>query len=263
MNNRELADVFTLIANLSEIKGEIIYKTLAYRKAAENLSGLGRDVNEYWKESTLEEIPGVGKAIAEKIDELLRTGKLEFLEKLKKEVPASLADWLQVPGLGPKKIGLIWKTLNITTLAELEAAAKAGKLRDLPGMGEKSETAILTGLESLSRRSGRIPLGRAYPLAQEIIAELKKVKGVVEAQPAGSLRRMRSTIGDLDILVAAKDSKPVMEAFTNLSGVVRVLGKGETKSSIEFGDGVRAQVWVHPPEKFGTASAICDRFERS
>ena len=253
MNNRELADVFTLIANLSEIKGEIIYKTLAYRKAAENLAGLGRDVNEYWKEDKLEEIPGVGKAIAEKIDELLRTGKLEFLEKLKKEVPASLADWLRVPGLGPKKIALIWKTLNITTLAQLEAAAQKGKLSGLPGMGEKSESAILTGLESLSRRSGRIPLGRAYPLAQEIIAELKKVKSVVEVQPAGSLRRMRSTIGDLDILVAAKDSKSVMEAFTNLSGVVRVLGKGETKSSIEFGDGVRAQVWVHPPEKFGTA----------
>jgi DNA polymerase (family 10) len=245
MNNRELADVFTLIADLSEIKGEIIYKTLAYRKAAENLAGLGRDANEYWKEGKLEEIPGVGKAIAEKIDELLRNGKLEFLEKLKKEVPPSLAEWLKVPGLGPKKVGLIWKTLKITKLAELERAAKAGKLRDLPGMGAKSE--------SLSRRSGRIPLGRAYPLAQEIIAQLKKVKGVVAAEPAGSLRRMRSTIGDLDILVAAKDSKPVMEAFTNLPGVVRVLGKGETKSSIEFGDGVRAQAWVHPPEKFGTA----------
>jgi len=253
MNNRELADVFTLIADLSEIKGEIIYKTLAYRKAAENLAGLGRDANEYWKEGKLEEIPGVGKAIAEKIDELLRTGKLEFLEKLKKEVPPSLAEWLKVPGLGPKKVGLIWKTLKITTLTELEGAARDGKLRDLPGMGAKSESAILEGLESLSRRSGRIPLGRAFPLAQEIIGQLKKVKGVVAAEPAGSLRRMRSTIGDLDILVAAKDSKPVMEAFTKLPGVVRVLGKGETKSSIEFGDGVRAQVWVHPPEKFGTA----------
>jgi len=253
MNNRQLADTFTLIANLSEIKGEVIYVTLAYRKAAESLMALARDVNEYWKEGKLREIPGVGKAISEKMDELLRTGKLEFLEKLKKEVPPSLADWLQVPGLGPKKIALIWKTLNITTLAQLEAAAKKGKLRDLPGMGAKSESAILAGLESLSRRSGRIPLGRAWPLAQEIIAQLKKVKGVVDAQPAGSLRRMRSTIGDLDILVAAKDSKPVMEAFTNLPGVSRVLGKGETKSSIEFTDGVRAQVWVHPPEKFGTA----------
>jgi DNA polymerase (family 10) len=255
LNNRQLADTFTVIANLSEIKGEIIYKTLAYRKAAENLAGLCREAADYWKEGKLEDIPGVGKAIAEKIDELLRTGKLEFLEKLKQEVPPSLADWLQVPGLGPKKVALIWKTLKFTTLADLEKAARAGKLHDLPGMGEKSEKQIIAGIESLARRSGRIPLGRAYPLAQEIIAALKKVKGVTAAEPAGSLRRMRSTIGDIDILVAAKDSASVMEAFTNLPGVARVLGKGETKSSIEFGDGVRAQVWVHPPEKFGTALA--------
>jgi DNA polymerase (family 10) len=253
MNNKQLADTFTLIANLLEIKGEIIYKTLAYRKASESLMSLGRDASEYWKEGKLEEIPGVGKAISEKIDELLSTGKLEFLEKLKKEVPESLADWLQVPGLGPKKIALIWKTLNINSMEQLEKAARGGKLRDLPGMGEKSEQQIITGIESLSRRSGRIPLGRAYPLAQQIIGTLKKVKGVVDAQPAGSLRRMRSTVGDLDILAASKDSSAVMEAFTNLPGVSRVLGKGETKSSIEFSDGVRAQVWVHPPEKFGTA----------
>lgn len=253
MNNRQLADTFTLIANLLEIKGEIIYKTLAYRKASESLMGLGRDASEYWKEGKLEDIPGVGKAIAEKIDELLTTGKLEFLEKLKKEVPEELAAWLAVPGLGPKKIAMIWKTLGITALTQLEAAAKEGKLRDLPGMGAKSESAILEGIASLSRRSGRIPLGRAYPLAQEIIKTLKGVKGVVDAAPAGSLRRMRSTVGDLDILVAAKDSAPVMDAVVNLPGVSRVLGKGETKSSIEFADGVRAQVWVHSPEKFGTA----------
>ena len=253
MNNREVADVFTLIANLSEIKGEIIYKTLAYRKVAESLTNLDRDVNEYWKEGKLQDIPGVGKAISEKINELLRTGRLEFLEKLEKEVPPGLADWLRVPGLGPKKVALIWKERDITTLVQLEKAARAGKLRDLPGMGEKSEAQILSGIESLARRSGRIPLGRAYPLAQEIIAVLKKVKGVIAAEPAGSLRRMRPTVGDLDILVASKESGPVMEAFVNLPGVVRVLGKGDTKSSVEFGDGVRAQVWVHPPEKFGTA----------
>ncbi len=253
MNNKQLAAVFTLIANLLEIKGEIIYKTLAYRKAAESLDTLGREASEYWKEGKLADIPGVGKAIAEKIDELLNTGKLEFLEKLKKEVPESLAGWLQVPSLGPKKIAMIWKALNITTLPELEAAAKAGKLKDLPGMGAKSETAILEGIASLARRSGRLPLGKAYPLAQEIIKVLKGVKGVVDVQPAGSLRRMRSTVGDLDILVAAKDSAPVMEAFVNLKGVERVLGRGEFKASIEFFDGVRAQVWVHQPEKFGTA----------
>src|ERR1043165_8636203 len=253
LNNRQLADTFTLIANLLEIKGEIIYKTLAYRKASESLMALPREASEYWKEGKLEDIPGVGKAIAEKIDELLRTDKLEFLEKIKKEVPEELATWLPVPSLGPKKIAMIWKTLGITTLPQLEAAAKEGKLRDLPGMGAKSETTILAGIESLSRKSGRVPLGVAYPLAQQIVAQLKKVKGVVAAEPAGSLRRMRSTIGDLDIAVAAKDSEPVMEAFVNLPRVTRVLGKGETKSSIEFTDGVRAQVWVHPPKEFGTA----------
>ncbi|WKZ37622.1 MAG: DNA polymerase/3'-5' exonuclease PolX [Anaerolineales bacterium] len=253
MNNRQLADTFTLIANLLEIKGEVIYVILAYRKASENLMSLGREAGEYWKEGKLREIPGVGKAIAEKIDELLSRGTLGFLENLKKEIPEELAGWLQVPGLGPKKIALIWKTLNITALSELETAAKNGQLRDIPGMGAKSESAILEGIASLARRSGRIPLGRAYPLAQEIIQVLKGVKGVTAAESAGSLRRMRSTVGDLDILVAANDSAAVMEAFVNLKGVSRVLGKGETKASIEFTDGVRAQVWVHPPQKFGTA----------
>src|SRR5574340_248831 len=165
MNNRQLAETFELIANLLEIRGEIVYKTLAYRKAAESLMSLGREASEYWKEGKLEDIPGVGKAIAEKIDELLRTGKLEFLEKLKAEIPVSLATWLPVPGLGPKKAALIWKSLGITTLPELEEAARAGKLSGLAGMGAKSEQQILAGIESLSRRSTRIPLGKAYPLA--------------------------------------------------------------------------------------------------
>ncbi len=253
MTNRELAETFTLIANLLEIKGETVYKTLAYRRAAESLTALAGDVNQYWKEEKLLEIPGVGKSIAEKIDELIRTGSLQFLQKIEQEVPAGLAEWLQVPGLGPKKVALIWKELGITTLAELTAAAQEGKLRKLTGLGEKSEAQILKGIESLARRSGRVPLGRAWPLAQQIISALRKVKGVTAAEPAGSLRRMRSTVGDLDILVAARESEPVMEAFTTLPGVDRVLGKGETKASIEFADGVRAQVWVHPPERFGTA----------
>lgn len=253
MNNRQLADTFTLIANLLEIKGEIVYKTIAYRKAAENLLHLPREASDYWREGKLLEIPGVGKAIAEKIDELLSTSKLEFLEKLNIEVPIELATWLNVPTLGPKKIAMIWKTLGITTLSQLETAAKSGKLRDLPGLGEKSEAAILEGLASLARRTGRISIGRALPLANEIVAALKKAQGVVDAQPAGSLRRMRSTVGDLDILVATKDSAAVMEAFVNLPNVSRVLGKGEFKSSVEFSDGVRAQVWAYPPKEFGTA----------
>ena len=253
MNNRQLADSFTMIADLSEIKGENIYKTLAYRKAADSLLNLGREASEYWKEGKLDDIPGVGKAIAEKIDELLKTGKLGFLEKLKKEVPPGLVEWLPVPGLGPKRAALIWKTLNITTFAQLEAAARAGKLRGLPGMGAKSEAAIIEGSESLSWRTVRIPLGRAYPIAEALIAELKKVKGVIDAQPGGSLRRMRDTVGDLDILVAAKDPSAVMDMFVKLPRIHRVLGKGPTKSSIEFNDGLRVQLWVHPPQEFGTA----------
>jgi len=253
MNNRQLAEAFTLIADLLEIKGENVYKTIAYRRAAENLLGLGREASEYWKEGKLEDIPGVGKAISEKIDELLSTGKLEFLEKLKKEVPPGLVEWLPIPGLGPKRAALIWKTLNITSFTELEAAAREGKLRGLPGMGAKTETAILEGIASLSRRTQRIPLGRAYPIALALISELKKVKGVVDAQPAGSLRRMRDTIGDLDVLVASKDPSAVMDMFVKMPRIHRVLGKGPTKSSIEFHDGLRVQLWVHPPKEFGTA----------
>ena len=129
MNNQELANIFSRIGDLLEIKGEVIYKILAYRKAADSLQNIGEDVRDVWKTGKLTDIPGVGKAIAEKIDELLDTGKLEFYEKLKAEVPESLAELLQVPDLGPKKVALFWKELGVTSLAELEEAAKAGKLR--------------------------------------------------------------------------------------------------------------------------------------
>lgn len=253
MTNQELAQTFTLIGDLLEIKGEIIYKILAYRKAAESLSNLGQDVNDIWKQGKLTEIDGVGKAIAEKIDELLTTGHLQFLEKLKAEVPPSLAEELKVPDLGPKKVGLFWKEEGITSLAELEAAARAGKLRNLPGMGEKSEAKIIAGIEALGRRSTRLPIGRVWPFAQELVEYLREAQGVKAVEVGGSLRWMRATVGDIDILAAAKDSSAVMEAFVGRKDVARVLGKGETKSSVEFTHGLQAQLWVHPPEHWGTA----------
>jgi DNA polymerase (family 10) len=253
MTNQHLSEIFMRIANLLEIKGEVIYKILAYRKAADSLSNLGRDVNDVWREGKLTEIPGVGKAIAEKIDELLSTGSLGFLEKLEAEVPPGLIGLLQVPDLGPKKAALFWKQLGVTNLAELEVAARIGKLRDLPGMGEKSEGRIIAGIEALSRRSTRTPLSRAWPFAQELLAYLRAVPGVASAEAAGSLRRMRATVGDLDLLAAASDSEPVMEAFINHPEVARVVSRGETKASVEFGRNLSAQLWVHPPERFGTA----------
>lgn len=256
MTNKELADVFTLVADLLEIKGEVVYKTLAYRKAADSLTHLGRDVNEIWKDGgqkALMEIPGVGKAIAEKIDQLLSTGELPYLIKLQEELPAELAELLQIPDLGPKKVGLFYKELDITSLKELKEAAESGKLRDLPGMGPRSEAKILDGIESLSRRSGRAPLGTVWPFAQELLVMLRQVKGVKGAEVAGSLRRKRATVGDIDILLAAKDPEPVKQAFTGAPNVARVLGSGTVKSSVEYHNGMRAQIWIHEPARFGTA----------
>lgn len=259
MTNKELADIFTLIADLLQIKGDVIYKILAYRKAAESLTNLGRDARTVWEEGgipALIEIPGVGKAIAEKIDELLKTGELSFLTQLGGQIPLSLAELMPVPDLGPKKIKLFYDELGIQDLAGLEQAASEGRLRSLSGMGEKSEAKILAGIESLKRRQAigeRTPIEKAWPFAQEQLALLRAVPGVTAAETAGSLRRMRETVGDLDILVAAQDSAPVMQAFVSQPGVSRVLGQGTTKASIEFSNGTRAQVWVHPPERFGTA----------
>jgi DNA polymerase (family 10) len=254
MTNKELADTFTLIADLLEIKGEVIYKILAYRKAADSLIDLSRDVKSIWEDGELTNIPGVGKAIADKIDELLRTGELEFLNKLKAEVPETLATLVQVPDLGPKKVKLFWQELGITTMAELEKAARNGQLAGLPGMGEKSQAKVLAGIEALQRRqTDRTPLGDIWDFAQNQLEFLRGLPGVTAAEPAGSFRRMRETIGDLDILVAATDSDPIMEAFATQEIIARVEGRGSTKTSVEFTNGFRAQLWVHPPERFGTA----------
>ncbi len=230
LTNRQIAGVFQNIADLLEIKGEVIYKILAYRRAAESLSEVGRDINDIWQEGKLLEIPGVGKAIAEKIDELLSTGRLGFYDKLTAEVPVTLVELLQVPDLGPKKVGLFWHELGVTDLKGLEAAARSGKLRGLPGMGEKSEAKVIAGIESLSRRSDRLPLGRAWPFAQEMVAFLRAQPGVTAVEVAGSLRRMRPTVGDIDLLVAVADSEPVIQAFVTRPGCGAHPGAGERQS---------------------------------
>lgn len=254
MNNRDLAQMLETIADLLEIKGEQVYKVLAYRKAAQGILDLGRDVKVVWQEGELESIPGIGKAIAGKIDEVLRTGKLGFYERLKEEVPAGLVDVLRVGGVGPKKAARFWRELGITSIGELEQAAREGRLRRLPGMGERSEAQILESIEALRRRqTGRISIGTAMVLAEGLLAQLRQVKGVWRAEPAGSLRRWRETVGDVDLLVAATDPAAVLRAFVRLPEVGRVTGKGETKASAELVDGTRVQLWVHPPQRFGSA----------
>ncbi len=253
MTTRQMVAVFSRIADLMEIKGEVIFKILAYRKAVDSLENLAGDVEEAWRAGTLTEIPGVGKAIAEKIDEMLSTGKLEFLDRLEEEIPPGLIEVLNVPDVGPKKAFLFWKKAGVTNLAELEAAAKAGKLRTLSGMGEKSEAKVLAGIEAVRRRTKRTPLGEAWPFAQKLLDGLRQVPGVEKVALAGSLRRMRDTVGDLDLLAASLNSAPVMKAFVEHPDVIHILSQGETKSSVEYSHNLRAQLWVHPPERFGTA----------
>jgi DNA polymerase (family X) len=252
MTNEELAKIFERIGSLMEIKGEVIYKTLAYRRAAESLRALADDINFLRQEGRLLEIPGVGKAIAEKITELLDTGRLGFLDELEEEVPGSLVDLLEVTDVGPKKAALFWKQLGVTNLPELEAAAREGRLRTLPGMGEKSEARIVAGIEALSRRSTRMLLGTAWPIARRWMERLRALPEVVQIEAAGSLRRWRSTIGDIDLAAASYQPEVVMKAFLEDPEVLRVLGQGENKSSIELATGTKLQLWVQPPERFGT-----------
>ncbi|HLA44735.1 MAG TPA: DNA polymerase/3'-5' exonuclease PolX, partial [Aggregatilineales bacterium] len=255
ITNREIAQLFENIADLLQIKGESIHRVLAYRNGSEAVRDLPRDLNAIHEEGNLTEIPGIGKTLAEKIEEILTTGKLEFYERLSKEVPPSLLDVLHVNGVGPKKAKLFWKELNIITLEALEKAARAGELRGLSGMGAKSEQKIIEGIEALARRTDRISIGAALPAAQMILDDLLSISEVLKGDLAGSLRRWRPTIGDIDILIASEKPEPIMERFVHRENVARILGHGPTKSSVELLDGLQVDVRVLVPERYGTALA--------
>jgi DNA polymerase (family 10) len=254
LDNTEVAQVFERIADLLQIKGEPIYRVLAYRRAGESLRSLTRPLEEIWEEGDLEEIPGVGKAISEKIDELQSTGKLGFYDRLIDEVPETLLELLQVPDVGPKRVAIFWKELGITTLEQLEAAARAGQLKTLSGMGERTEKRILQNIESIrSRPSDRVSIGVAWPLANSFLTRLNEIPEVSEAQIAGSLRRGSETVGDLDFVVASDNTVQVVEKILKLPEIQKVISHGERKVSIELEGGIRAQVWLHAPDRFGSA----------
>lgn len=253
MNNREIADVFFRVADMLAIRGDTIHRILAYRHAAESIEALGRDIHQIYDEGALTTIPNVGKTLAEKIEEMIETGGLEFYERLSQEIPPTLVDMLKIEGLGPKRAKQIYETLGITTIDELAEAARAGKLRDLSGLGKKSEAKLLAGIEALARHGDdRRPLGTVWPLAQEILSLLAEVPGVTKTAVAGSLRRMKETIGDIDLMVAAKDPEPVMEAFCTMKYVERITGRGPTKSSVQLLNGMNVDLRVLPEERWGT-----------
>jgi len=254
LDNSEVARVFDRIADLLQIRDEPIYRVLAYRRAAESLRSLTQPVDQLWQEGNLEEIPAVGKAISEKINELLTTGRLQFYDRLTSEVPETLLDLLKVPDVGPKRIARFWKELGITTLEELEQAGRRGQLQTLSGMGEQTEKRILQNIESIkAQQSDRVSIDTAWNLASTFLKQLEELPGVVDAQIAGSLRRGRETIGDLDFVVASTETLHIIQKIMELPDVQKVISHGDTKVSIELKQGMRAQVWLHSPERFGSA----------
>lgn len=254
LSNSQLAGIFDDIANRLDIQGDVIFKIRAYRTAAENIRNASQDVSALWEAGTLDQIHGIGKEIAKKIDELMRTGKLDFYERLRAEVPDGVAAFLEVPGVGPKRAKEFWQALGLTNIGELDAAARAGKLRDLPKMGEKAEAKIIAGIESMKRRAtGRWRIGDVLPLALEMVAVLRRVRGVEKIEYAGSLRRGRETIGDVDIVAATSDPIPLMEAFRALPMVEEIIGAGDTKSSVRLRDGLQVDLRAIEPRVWGTA----------
>ena len=255
LTNREIADTFETVADMLQLRGDVIHRVLSYRRAADTIRELPRDLRAVSAEKGLTDLPGIGKTLADKINEMLQTGELAFYTRLAGEIPPGLVRIMHVNGVGPKKARLFWDALGITTLEALQAAAESGQLRALKGMGAKSEQSILEGIAALARNTGRMPLGKALPAAQEILDMLLALPQAESGNVAGSIRRGRPTIGDVDLLVASDDAAPIMDVFVSMPQVARVLGHGPTKSSVELHSGLQVDLRVLAAARMGTALA--------
>jgi DNA polymerase (family 10) len=255
MDNPEIARVFEEIADILEIQGENPFRIRSYRNAALVIEGLAVSLKNILAEDEkkLETIPGIGTSIREKVVEMLTTGKCKFHDELLKKLPPGLLDLLKVTGVGPKKVALIYNKVGVSTVEELEKAAKAHKLCELPGMGEKSEQKILKGVQEFKRVSGRFNISVASSIAEDYKAYMKKLKGVINVEPSGSLRRWKETIGDLDILVTCKRGVPVMDHFVSYPEVTDVVAKGDTKSTVILTNGLQVDLRVLDKRSFGSA----------
>jgi DNA polymerase (family 10) len=252
MENQQIAKIFEEIGELLELKGENVFRVRAYHRAAQNIDGLSKDVAAL-SEEELEAIPGIGKDLAAKIREYATTGKVAKHEALKAEFPAGVLELLRVPGLGPKTVKMLHQERKITCVGELEALARAGKLAGLPGIQKKTEENILKGIEAVRRGSERRPLGRVRPLAEEIVGQIRETSPVDRVEVAGSIRRWKETVNDIDILATSRQPEKVMDAFVKLPQVSRVLMHGPTKSSIVANEGIQVDLRVVEEGSFGAA----------
>lgn len=254
MKNSEIAEIFERMADILELQNENPFRVRSYRRASQVIADQTEDVAALAASGRLGELPGIGAAFVEKITEFLADGRVAAYEDLKTQVPGGVVEMLRVPGLGPKTAGLFWKKANVTSVADLSRAIEEGRLAGLPGIGEKKLENIKRGIATYLGGQGRALLGVAMPVAEEIAALLAKVEGVSEVLPAGSLRRRRETIGDVDILVASERGKEAVAAFTALPMVKDVLAAGDTKGSVRVEGGLQVDIRVVPPESFGAAA---------
>ncbi|MDD4990418.1 MAG: DNA polymerase/3'-5' exonuclease PolX [Candidatus Pacebacteria bacterium] len=255
MNNQELAKIFYETAKYLEMQ-DVAFKPQAYEKAALTLETLPDDVKEVFQkggQKALEELPGVGKSIAQKIVEYLKTKKVKEYEQLKKKMPVNIEELTRVEGIGPKMIRDLYKYLKIKNLNDLERAAKDGKIKSLSRFGLKTEQNILQGIEFLKRERGRFLLGEILPVVKEVSQKLKSQKEVQEVNSAGSVRRMKETIGDVDFLVISEKPAKVMDYFCSLRGIIKVLAKGKTRSSVKMEQGFDMDIRVISKESYGAA----------
>ncbi|MFH1211146.1 MAG: DNA polymerase/3'-5' exonuclease PolX [archaeon] len=252
MKNLEIAKIFYEMADILEMQG-VNWKPAAYRKAARSLESLSEELEDIYKAGELKDIPGVGEALAEKIEEYIKTGKIRRYEELKKTVPKGITKLMGVQGLGPKKVKTLYKKLGIRSIKDLERAARQHKISKLPLFKEKSEENILKGLELYKGGEARTLLFYIKPIAERIVDRLNSLKEVDKAIAAGSLRRQRETVRDIDILVISKNPGKVMDFFTAMPDVKRVLAKGPTKSTVIIKEGIQVDVRVVKSESFGSA----------
>ena len=253
MKNLELSQIFEQIAKILKIKEENPFKIRAYEKITLVLENLPIDIETIYQQGGLNNIPGVGEGIAKKIEEFLTTGQLEYYEKLKETIPTGVIELLDISEVGPKTAKLLYEKLGVDNIEKLERAVKEHQIKDLPGMGEKSETNILRGIELYKRRKERFLLGRALPLAEEMVESLSQLKETNKISFAGSLRRKKETIGDIDILITSQNPEKIMRTFTSLPQVREILAEGSTKSSIITKDDLHIDVRVVEPISFGAA----------
>lgn len=252
MNNKEIAQIFYDIADMLDIKGEEWYRVRAYRRAAEAMAHYPEELTTLWEQDRLNEIPGVGKAIAGKIDEILRTGGLEFYQRLKSEIPDGVVSLLGIPGVGPRTAQLLYEGLGLVSIPDVEAAARQHRLRQLKGLGAKSEERILQGIEMLHRISGRHLLATALPVAEEIVAGLRECPAAQGITPAGSLRRCAPTVGDIDILAASANPQEVVDRFVLLPHVEEVVSHGDTKATVMLDNGLQVDLMVLEEAHYGS-----------